>query len=206
MGGVWDNPDDIDFDALPNQFVLKCNHNSGTGMCICRDKSNLDIKKVRAELRKGLKENYYLPGREWPYKNVPRKIIAEKYMKNSSTSELHDYKFFCFSGVVKCLYVSDSIHHKIQFYDAEFNPLNIERYDYTKFETLPKKPLNFEKMKTLAEQLSKGIPHLRVDLYEIDGKIYFGELTFYTNAGFVPFKDCKWDKILGSWITLPIEE
>ncbi len=92
-----------------------------------------------------------MSGREWPYKNVPRKIIAEKYMKNSSTSELRDYKFFCFGGVVKCLYVSDSIHHKMQFYDAEFNPLNIERYDYTKFETLPKKPLNFDKMKVLVE-------------------------------------------------------
>ena len=117
---------------------------------------------------------------------------------------LNDYKFFCFSGEVKCLYVSDSIHHKIQFYDDEFQALDIERYDYTKFETLPTKPEHFEQMKMLARQLSKDIPHVRVDFYEINGRIYFGELTFYTGSGFIPFKDRKWDERLGSWVQLPI--
>lgn len=103
--GVWDDPDDIDFDSLPDRFVLKCNHNSGLGMCICKDKSTLDMKKVKADLRKGLKQDYYLTGREWPYKNVPRKIIAEKYMEDNTLHELRDYKFFCFGGQVKCFKV-----------------------------------------------------------------------------------------------------
>lgn len=111
--GVWDDPDEIDFDALPDQFVLKCNHNSGLGMCICKDKSKLDISKVRAELRKGLKENYYIRHREWPYKDVPRKIIAEKYMvDDSNCGELTDYKFFCFNGVPKFMYISNDNSEK----------------------------------------------------------------------------------------------
>ena len=205
--GVWDNPEDIDFDSLPNQFVLKCNHNSGLGMYICKDKSKLtanDIKKIRKNLAKGLAQNYYLAGREWPYKDVPRKIICEKYMEDESTAgALTDYKFFCFNGEVKCLYVSDCINHKMQFYDNEYNMLDIERDDHTQFETLPRKPVNFEQMKKLAQQLSKGIPHVRVDLYEINKRIYFSELTFSTCSGFIPFKDRKWDELLGSWLKLP---
>lgn len=131
-------------------------------------------------------------------------ISAQQVTSTKQHSEvLNDYKFFCFDGVVKCLYVSDSIHHKIQFYDEGFNPLNIERYDYTSFETLPVKPINFEEMKILAQRLSKGIPHLRADFYEINGKIYFGELTFFTGSGFIPFKDSKWDQKLGTWLQLP---
>lgn len=103
--GVWDDPEDIDFDALPNRFVLKCNHNSGLGMCICKDKSKLDITKVKAELRKGLQQNYYLSSREWPYKDVPRKIIAEKYMEDAS-GDLKDYKFYCFNGEMKFVMIN----------------------------------------------------------------------------------------------------
>ena len=354
--GVWDKFEDIDFNLLPNQFVLKCTHDSGS-VVICKDKRTFDYKKAKARINRGLKNDLFWFGREWPYKGLKRQIIAEKYMKDAGTSELRDYKFFCFNGVakcykvdfdrfighkanyftpngelmkigeqvcppdfskelptpanletmkklatklsethpflradfydvdgkvyfgeltfypasgfgkfifkgndellgswiklpedigggyyliykelicvlncksilggksphsevlndykffcfngeVKCLYVSDSIHHKIQFYDDEFHTLDIERYDYTKFETLPKKPVTFEKMKKLAQQLSKGMPHIRVDFYEIKGQIYFGELTFYTGSGFIPFKDRKWDELLGSWIQLPIE-
>ena len=104
--GVWDDPDEIDFDALPDRFVLKCNHNSGKGMYICKDKSKMDVKKVKSELRAGLKQNYYLHGREWPYKDVPRKIIAEQYMEDAKTEELRDYKFFCFNGEVKAMFIA----------------------------------------------------------------------------------------------------
>ena len=105
--GVWDDPDEIDFDKLPDRFVLKCNHNSGLGMCICKDKSKLDIEKVRADLREGLKQDYYLTGREWPYKDIPRKILCEQYMEDASL-ELKDYKFFCFNGVPRyCQVIAD---------------------------------------------------------------------------------------------------
>ena len=122
--GAWDDPDEIDFEQLPQQFVLKCNHNSGTGMCICKDKSKLSIPKVKAELRKGLEENYYLTGREWPYKNVPRKIICEKFMKDDSgAAELTDYKFFCFDGRVDSVMVCterSSGNPKFYFFNQEW--------------------------------------------------------------------------------------
>ena len=123
--GVWDSPDEIDFAALPEQFVLKCNHNSGLGMCICKDKSTLDLRKVRRELRKGLRQDYYLPGREWPYKDVPRKIIAEKYMIDNDVNELRDYKFFCFRGEVKCFKVDFDrfIDHRANYFDPNGNPM-----------------------------------------------------------------------------------
>jgi hypothetical protein len=205
--GVWDDPDDIDFDALPNQFVLKCNHNSGTGMCICKNKSKLDIKKVKKELKKGLKENYYLTGREWPYKDVPRKVIAEKYMKdNSATEELTDYKLMCFDGKVKCSFVCSERFSKsglkVTFYDTDWKVMPFERH-YPKSRNPIKKPYGYEKMVELAEKLSKNIPFVRVDFYEINGKIYFGELTFFPGTGLEEFTPFDWDKTLGSWIKLP---
>ena len=121
--GVWDSPDEIDFAALPEQFVLKCNHNSGLGMCICKDKSTLDLRKVRRELRKGLRQDYYLPGREWPYKDVPRKIIAEKFMIDNEVNELRDYKFFCFRGYVDSVmlcFERDSGDTKFYFFSPDW--------------------------------------------------------------------------------------
>jgi hypothetical protein len=199
--GVWDRVEDIDFDALPDQFVLKCNHDQGS-VVICKDKKTFDVDKAKKKLARKLRKDQYWPTREWPYKNVPRKIICEKYMEDSSTAELLDYKFFCFDGLVKCLYVSDSIHHKIQFYDENYNTLDLERYDYTKFEVLPRKPINFDQMKAFAARLSKDIQHVRVDFYEVNGHVYFGEMTFYTCSGFIPFKEAKWDKLLSSWLKL----
>lgn len=205
--GVWDSPDEIDFDSLPNRFVLKCNHNSGLGMCICKDKSKLDIEKVKNELRKGLAEDYYLNGREWPYKNVPRKVIAEKYMEDGSASELRDYKFFCFNGKVRFLYLSQGLDNhetaRISYVTLDWEKAEFYRDDYKVFDTLPPKPINFDKMVKLAENLSKGIPFLRVDFYEVNQKIYFGELTFYPGAGLTKYTPEKWDNILGSWIELP---
>ncbi len=206
--GVWDSPDEIDFDALPNQFVLKCNHNSGLGMCICKDKSNLNIEKVKRELKKGLKQDYYLTGREWPYKDVPRKIICEKFISNESTGDkdLSDYKFMCFNGKVKCSFVcTDRFSEKglhVTFFDRNWGLMPFKRC-YPSCNSILPKPINYEKMLELAEKLSEGIPFVRVDFYESSGNIYFGELTFYPGSGFEAFSPEEWDDILGDWIKLP---
>lgn len=208
--GVWDDPDDIDFDALPDQFVLKCNHNSGTGMCICRDKSKLDIEKVKAELRKGLKENYYMRWREWPYKNVPRKILAEKFMVDESGTELKDYKIFCFNGEPRyCQVISDrNTDEKIDFYDMHWKRLvglvglvglndKVHNSEYA----IPC-PESFEDMKQMASLLAKSIPFSRIDFYEIKHQAYFGEITFFPAAGFGNFNPREWNVKMGDMITL----
>lgn len=130
-------------------------------------------------------------------------IISDFCGNNKEKKALVDYKFFCFNGKVKCLYVSDTEKHLLRFYDADFNPLDIKRDDYKDFDTSPRKPIMFEQMKLLAEKLSSNIPHVRVDFYEINGNIYFGEMTFYTGSGFIPFKEKKWDLTLGELIVLP---
>jgi len=205
--GVWDNANEIDFDSLPNEFVLKCNHNSGKGMCICKDKSKLDFDEVRKNLNDGLKENYYKNYREWPYKDVNRKIIAEKYMVDESGYELKDYKFFCFDGEVKYLFIAKdrenkNVETKFDFFDENFNHLPITN-GHPNSEPPYFKPDGFDKMKELASKLSKGIPQLRVDFYNINGQIYFGELTFFHWSGLVPFDPPKYDKIFGDNIKLP---
>lgn len=198
--GVWDDPDDIDFDSLPNQFVLKCNHNSGLGMCICKDKSKLDINNVKKGLQKGLEQDYYLTGREWPYKNVFRKIICEKYLGDNPK----DYKFFCFNGKVHYVLVcSDRFNNlKETFFDLNWDIAPFKRPGID-IDNYIKKPHNLENMIDLAEILSKDIPFLRVDFYEVENKIYFGELTFYPASGFSPFEPNEWDHKLGELIELP---
>ena len=203
--GVWDNFDDIDFSLLPDQFVLKCNHDSG-GLVICDDKSNLDIKKARKKINKCLKANYYWSGREWPYKNVKPKIIAEKYMVDESGYELKDYKFFCFDGEVKALFIATdrgikTEETKFDFYDAEFNHLPFTNGHPNSNKEI-NKPQSFEEMKSLASILSKGMPQVRVDFYDINGKVYFGELTFFHWGGLVPFVPEEWDYTFGSWIDI----
>lgn len=203
--GVWDSPDEIDFAALPEQFVLKCNHNSGLGMCICKDKSTLDLRKVRRELRKGLRQDYYLPGREWPYKDVPRKIIAEKYMIDNDVNELRDYKFFCFRGEVKCFKVDFDrfIDHRANYFDSNGNPMPFgEVVCPPKPDKQLVLPENLGKMISLAEKLSGDIPFLRVDFYNVQGRIYFGELTFSPASGMGKFIPEEWDTVLGSWLQL----
>ncbi len=208
--GVWDDPDEIDFDALPDQFVLKCNHNSGLGMCICKDKSKLDIEKVKRELRKGLAQDYYLTGREWPYKNVPRKIICEKYMTDETGTdlkeedrELVDYKFFCFNGVPKFMYISHdhASNATTDFFDMDFHRLDMRMKDPNS-DIIPSRPVLFDNLKVIAEKLSAGIPFVRVDMYVINGQIYFGELTFFHNAGFTKVHPEQWEKTLGDWIDI----
>lgn len=205
--GAWDNPDDIPFEELPNQFVLKCNHNSGTGMCICRDKEKLDIEKTKAGLRKGLQQNYYTSGREWPYKDVPRKIICEKYMEDTSPqNSLNDYKFFCFNGDVKFFKVDFDrfIDHHANYYDVQGKLLSFGEADFPpKPDRVIQMPSNLEEMIKLARVLSKGFPFLRVDFYSIGEKVYFGELTLFPASGFGKWTDPKWDEIIGEWLVLP---
>lgn len=203
--GVWDNPDEINFDALPNQFVLKCNHNSGLGMCICKDRSKLDIEKVKAGLRKGLQQDYYLTSREWPYKNVSKKIVCEEYMEDRQAHELVDYKFMCFSGEVKCSFTCSERFTdsglKVTFFDKDWNVMPFERH-YPASKKPLTKPINYRKMIQFAEELSKGIPFVRVDFYEINGQLYFGELTFYPGGGFEEFTPEEWDYKLGDFLKL----
>ena len=210
--GVWDDPDEIDFDALPDQFVLKCNHNSGTGMCICRDKSGLDAHTVRKNLRRGLKENFYLRCREWPYKDVPRKIIAEKFMPyEPGKNGLDDYRFFCFHGEPRMIYVyqTEAASSKNKpsvlsrdIFDTDWNHLPFcQKSGNAETEPLP--PVNFEKMLELSRRLSENMTFLRVDFYEIRGRVYIGELTLYPFGGFAPFEPAEWDQKIGEWLTLP---
>ena len=208
--GVWDNPDDIDFDQLPDQFVLKCNHNSGLGMYICKDKSKLishDIKRIRRNLARGLAQDYYLTGREWPYKDVPRKIIAEKYMTDSaSSSDFTDYKFFCFNGYVDCVMVClerSSGDTKFYFFDKDWNlkRLNIRGKNAPDGFTIPK-PNQMDKMFEVAAKLSEGLPFARVDLYQSNDHIYFGEITFFPDSGFDANLLPETDKYFGDLIRL----
>lgn len=205
LAGPWENFDEIDFDALPNQFVLKTTHDSG-GVVICKDKKTFDFDKVKEFLHKHLHNNYYLTCREWPYKDVKPRIFAEQYLSELN-DDLKDYKFFCFHGVPKLMFVaserqSQDSETKFDFYDMDFNHLPIINGHPNSTQTI-QKPQNFEKMKELAAILSTGIPHLRVDFYECNGKIYLGELTFSHWGGFVPFEPEEWDETIGSWLTLP---
>ncbi|MBE5819572.1 MAG: glycosyl transferase [Clostridiales bacterium] len=203
---VYNSFNEIDWEKLPKQFVIKCTHDSG-GLIICKDKNSLDIKSSERLINKCLKNKFYYSGREWPYKNVKPRIIIEKYMATEEQPELIDYKFFCFNGNPKLLYVSEGLsdHNtaKISFADMDYKMTEFYRKDYKPFDKLPKKPENFEEMKELAKVLSKDIPFVRVDFYEIEGKIYFGELTFYPCSGYIPFKPEKYDKILGDMLELP---
>ena len=206
--GVWDRFDDIDFDSLPDRFVLKCTHDSG-GMVICKDKSSFDKKAARKRIKKCLKRNYYWAGREWPYKNVPRKIIAEKLLQGESGEEVKDYKVWCFNGIAKCTMVcrgrfsEEGLHNT--FYDREWNVMLVKRPSHPIAEIPDEKPINYEKMIEIAEELSQRIPFLRVDFYEVGGKLYFGELTFYPAAGFEGFEPEEWDYTFGEWLQLPVD-
>lgn len=206
--GVWDNPEKIDFNSLPDQFVLKVNHNSGTGMYICKDKSKMDVERVKEGLRKGLREDYFKENREWPYKNVPRRILAEQYINPvPDVQDLPDYKLFCFDGEVKALFIATGRSKgeravRFDFFDADFNHLPFTN-GHPNASTLPEKPMMFDEMKRLASKLSKGIPHVRIDFYEVGSKIYFGEMTFFHWSGLVPYEPEEWDYKFGQWIQLP---
>lgn len=201
---VYDSVEDIDFDKLPNQFVLKCTHDSG-GVVICRDKKTLNIENAKKKLLHGLKHNFYYQNREWPYKQVKPRIIAEQYMEDDN-NELIDYKFFCFNGKVKALFIATDRQNskeetKFDFFDENFKHLEVTN-GHPNAINMPKKPICFDKMKELASKLSSGYPHIRVDFYEVNGEVYFGELTLCHWGGFVPFKPKEWDYTFGSWLNI----
>lgn len=206
--GVWNNAKDIDFNSLPNKFVLKCTHDSG-GLVICKDKSKIDIEATVHKLNGCLKHNFFWAMREWPYKDVKPRIIAEQYMEDES-GELRDYKFFCFDGEVKALFIATDRNNpkeetKFDFFDAEFNHLPFTN-GHPNAQVLPQKPKCFEEMKQLASKLSLGITQVRVDFYEIKGRVYFGEMTFFHWSGLTPFVPEKWDYEFGSWIDLKTQQ
>ena len=203
--GVWDRFEDIDFDALPDQFVLKCTHDSG-GLVICRNKAEFNKDAAEKKIKKCLKRNYYWHGREWVYKDIKPRIIAEKYMEDVASRELVDYKFYCFDGKPEFLYISTGLENhataSISFYDLNFNEMPFHRSDFKQFKTPPAKPTEFDQMIVLAAKLSEGFPFLRVDLYQITGQIYFSELTFVPSSGTMPLEPASADLEIGELLNL----
>lgn len=198
--------DDIRLEELPERFVLKTNNGSAnTGVVICKDKASFDLHQAKIKMSKSMKQNKYWRTREWPYKNIQPKVFAETFIEDTTIGDLQDYKFFCFDGVVRALFVGSERSTgdvKFDYFDAEFNHLNIVQEHPMSGHQISK-PKNFELMKELAAKLSVGLPQVRVDLYNIDGQIYFGELTFFHHGGIVKFSPKEWDYTFGSWITLP---
>lgn len=200
--GVYNSVDEINLDALPEQFVLKATHDSG-GVIICKSKATFDFEAAKKRLKRQLSIDYYWRTREWVYKEPDAKIIADELLDDHSGHELTDYKFWCFNGEPKVMYVTNKGKHiKENFYDMDFNILDID-HGFPRVSPEFEKPAQFELMKELAAKLSQGIPFVRVDFFNLNGKVYFGEFTFYDWAGLKAFVSDEWDRKLGSWITLP---
>lgn len=204
VGGPWEKFDEIDFSKLPDRFVLKCTHDSG-GTAICKDKSKFELDYVKQKFEKTLKHNYYWQGREWPYKGVKPQIIAEQLLGSEEYAPT-DYKLMCFNGKVKCSFTVTNRFSDgdifVNFYDTEWNPMPFERHYHRNPQEI-EKPKTYDLMVKLAEKLAKGIPFVRVDFFEVNGKIYIGELTFFPGGGMEEFEPFEWDEKLGSWLILP---
>lgn len=203
--GVWDKFEDIDFEKLPNQFVLKTTHDSGS-VLICKDKATFDFGEANKKVNRNLKRNFYYSGREYCYKNVKPRIICEKFMINDTGEEIKDYKFLCFDGNVKCSFVCLNRYSKnglnVDFYDIDWKPMPFERH-YSTSGTFTKIPINYNKMIEFSKKFSKNIPFIRLDFYEINGNLYMGEFTLYPGSGYEEFTPESFDDLLGSWIILP---
>lgn len=199
--GLWDSFDEIDFSHLPNQFVLKCTHDSG-GVVICSDKSNFNYEKAKIKIENSLNSNFYHVSREWPYKNVQSRIIAEKFLDNNPM----DYKFFCFNGEPRLVLVCSDRYSsnglKEDFYDTDWNKLTLARTNHPNSEVILDRPSSLDIMLNLSKVLSDNIPFVRVDFYDIKGKVYFGELTLYPASGMEGFIPEYWDQKLGNWIKI----
>ena len=206
--GVWDRVEDIDWDSLPQKFVLKTNHDGGNfGVVICKDKDTFDRAKAAKRLKASMRRNTYLLGREWPYKNIQRKVFAEEFIEDKGRGELLDYKFYCFDGEVKIVFIASGRQSLkevcIDYYDADCNHIDGLRQSHPNAPVPPAKPDHFDLMKELAEKLSAGILHVRVDFYEANGKVYFSELTFFPYGGWASFHPDEYDTILGDYLKLP---
>ncbi|MBP3198368.1 MAG: glycosyl transferase [Butyrivibrio sp.] len=204
--GVWEHFDDIDFDSLPRQFVLKCTHDSG-GIIIVRNKQDFNRKAAKRKIERCLRKNFYYVGREWPYKNVKPRIIAEKYMEEKNQSQIYDYKIFNFDGEPKIIQVDyDRFKsHKRNLYNTNWDYIKAAIEFPTDENRVINKPQSLNEMLVLARKLSKKIPHVRTDFYEIDGHVYFGELTLYHGSGFERFTPESFGVELGKMLKLPNE-
>lgn len=204
--GVWNKPEDIDFESLPNRFVLKTtNGGGGGGVVICKDKSQFNKEAALVQLKHSLAIDIYKTYKEWPYKNVPKRILAEEFIEDKNNSVIRDYKFYCFSGKVAYLMIADgrfSEEKTFDYFDRDFNHLPFTQSAKNSNLDIPK-PKSFDEMVACAEKLSAGIPHVRVDLYNVGGKIYFGELTFFDASGFDSFEPEIWDSKIGALLQLP---
>ena len=205
--GKWESFDDVDFSTLPNQFVLKCNHDSGSTKVI-KDKSALtqkDFDEMKIFFSRRLSHDFFYAGREYPYKGIKPCIIAEQLMVDEKNPEksIEDYKFFCFNGVPKVMFVATdrSIDCRFDFFDMEFNHLDIFNIHPNADKPI-KKPELFDEMKDIAAKLSQGMKFVRIDLYELNGRIYFGEYTFFHGGGFQLFSPPKWERKLGDWLDI----
>ena len=204
---AWDRPEDIQFEELPKQFVLKCNHDSG-GLFICRDKDVLtdsDKKKALRKLNKHFKTNYFAIAREWAYRDVERKIFAEKYMEDESGSELKDYKVFVFNGEPKMIQVDYNrfVKHQRIMYNIDWTPMK-ETFCYkAKADVKISRPEKLDEMLSIARTLAEGLHFVRIDFYSIRDRIYFGEMTFYPEAGYGEWYPAGYDKTVGDWMRLP---
>lgn len=204
--GVYDSYEQIDFEKLPRQFVLKCTHDSGS-VEICKDKSSFDIEKAKVRLTNAMKKNYYNTYREWPYKNVKPRIVAEKFLVDESGDDLKDYKILCFEGKAKFIELHENRfvegkQHTQTFYDRDWNKLDIIQEGYMPAEEVKEKPYKLNEMLELSEKIAKNMHHVRIDWYLIGDKIYFGEITFYDGSGFVKFLNKKDDEFFGDLIEL----
>lgn len=202
--GVWERVEDIDFNELPAQFVLKCNHDQGS-VVICKDKNQFDENAAKEKLKNKLVKNHYWPTREWPYKNIKPCVICEKYMEDEGKEELSDYKVLCFNGEPKLIEVHRGRFggkHTQDFYDVKWKKTGFNQPDVPMSDEIMEKPAFVELMLDLSRKLADGIPHVRVDWYYANEHLYFSELTFYDASGFDPFEGNQ-DEEIGSWLQLP---
>ena len=205
--GVWDSVEEINFDELPDKFVLKTTHDCA-GVVICKDKSSLDIGAVKRTLKRAMKNDYFVRYREWPYKNVVHRVIAEVYMVDESGIELKDYKVFCFNGEPYCIQVDfDRFKsHKKNLYSKKWELLDFS-FNYPAHpEITIACPENLDEMLSIARQIAQGEPFVRVDFYSVSGKTYVGEITFFPASGYGKFVPERYDRILGDMIQLRINE
>lgn len=198
--GVYEKWDEIDFNSLPAQFVIKCTHDSG-GAHVCRDKALFDFSATKQKIERNLNRNYFYLKREWVYKDIKPRIIVDKFLDDHTGNELRDYKFWCFNGNPTYMYCTIKGKNIFEnFYDMDFRVVEID-HGFPRHKPEFEKPLNFELMKSLARKLSEGIPFVRVDFFEVEGRVYFGEFTFYDWAGLRSFEG-NWDEQLGKLISL----
>ncbi len=203
----WNQLEDVNIEALPNRFVIKTTHGGGNeGVYICKDKSRFDKSDFTRWYHKAMRQDLYKSSREWPYKNVPKQLICEPYIEDKATGELRDYKFFCFNGEVKALFVATERQTRkepfFNFFDQDYFPLPIKQ-GHPVSPLIPPKPACFAEMKRVASSLSHDLTHVRIDLYEANSRVYFGEMTFYHFGAVVPFEPQDWDFKFGEWIKLP---